>query len=110
MINLNTVTTLCYAVEQQKDKNKVHVDIKFPLIFVHTPFGLTFFDMVAITNAAKIYAKFNAYLMPLITAFAIFLIVGSLIALFSNGTARDFQRSVGPRGVLLIPVLNHFFL
>ncbi|HEY6885842.1 MAG TPA: M50 family metallopeptidase [Nitrososphaeraceae archaeon] len=65
--------------------------------------------MVAKTKAARIYARFNTYLMPLITAFALFLIVGSLIALFSNGTARDFQRSVGPRGVLLIPVLNPFF-
>jgi membrane-associated protease RseP (regulator of RpoE activity) len=94
-------------LEQQK--NKVHIDVKFPLIFIHTPFGLTFFDMVAKTKAARIYARFNTYLMPLITAFALFLIVGSLIALFSNGTARDFQRSVGPRGVLLIPVLNPFF-
>ncbi|MBV9176261.1 MAG: site-2 protease family protein [Nitrososphaeraceae archaeon] len=94
-------------LEQQK--NKVHVDVKFPLIFIHTPFGLTFFDIVAKTKAARIYARFNTYLMPLITAFALFLIVGSLIALFSNGTARDFQRSVGPRGVLLIPVLNPFF-
>ena len=94
-------------LEQQK--NKVHVDVKFPLIFIHTPFGLTFFDMVAKTKAARIYAKFNTYLMPLITAFALFLIVGSLIALFSNGTARDFQRSVGPRANLLIPILNPFF-
>jgi membrane-associated protease RseP (regulator of RpoE activity) len=94
---------------EQHNKNKVHVDVKFPLIFIHTPFGLTFFDMVAKTKAARIYARFNTYLMPLITAFALFLIVGSLIALFSNGTARDFQRSVGPRGVFLIPVLNPFF-
>ena len=94
-------------LEQQK--NKVHVDVKFPLIFIHTPFGLTFFDMVAKTKAARIYAKFNTYLMPLITAFAIFLLVGSLLVMFSNGTARDFQRSVGPRGVLLIPILNPFF-
>lgn len=96
-------------MQLEQQKNKVHVDVKFPLIFIHTPFGLTFFDMVAKTKAARIYARFNTYLMPLITAFALFLIVGSLIALFSNGTARDFQRSVGPRGVLLIPVLNPFF-
>ena len=70
-------------LEQQK--KKVHVDVKFPLIFIHTPFGLTFFDMVAKTKAARIYAKFNTYLMPLITAFAIFLIVGSLMVMFSNG-------------------------
>ncbi|HYY50814.1 MAG TPA: site-2 protease family protein, partial [Nitrososphaeraceae archaeon] len=109
MINLNTVTTVCYAVEQQKNKNKVHVDIKFPLIFVHTPFGLTFFDRVAKTNAAKVYAKFNAYLMPLITAFAIFLIVGSLMIMFSNAAARDTIRNVGPRANFLIPILNPFF-
>jgi membrane-associated protease RseP (regulator of RpoE activity) len=109
MINLNTVNTICYAVEQQKNKNKVHVDIKLPLIFVHTPFGLTFFDRVAKTNAAKIYAKFNAYLMPLITAFAIFLIVGSLMIMFSNAAARDTIRNVGPRANFLIPILNPFF-
>ena len=94
---------------EQHNKNKVHVDVKFPLIFIHTPFGLTFFDMVAKTKAARIYAKFNTYLMPLITAFAIFLLVGSLLVMFSNGTARDFQRSVGPRANLLIPILNPFF-
>jgi membrane-associated protease RseP (regulator of RpoE activity) len=94
-------------LEQQK--KKVHVDVKFPLIFIHTPFGLTFFDMVAKTKAARIYAKFNTYLMPLITAFAIFLIVGSLMVMFSNGAARDTVRSVGPRANLLIPILNPFF-
>jgi membrane-associated protease RseP (regulator of RpoE activity) len=94
---------------EQHNKNKVHVDVKFPLIFIHTPFGLTFFDMVAKTKAARIYARFNTYLMPLITAFAIFLLVGSLLVMFSNGTARDFQRSVGPRANLLIPILNPFF-
>jgi membrane-associated protease RseP (regulator of RpoE activity) len=65
--------------------------------------------MVAKTKAARIYARFNTYLMPLITAFAIFLLVGSLLVMFSNGTARDFQRSVGPRANLLIPILNPFF-
>ena len=95
--------------QHNKKKNKVHVDVKFPLIFIHTPFGLTFFDMVAKTKAARIYAKFNTYLMPLITAFAIFLLVGSLFVMFSNATARDFQRSVGPRANLLIPILNPFF-
>src|SRR5947209_1655644 len=94
-------------LEQQK--KKVHVDVKFPLIFIHTPFGLTFFDMVAKTKAARIYAKFNTYLMPLITAFAIFLIIGSLLVMFSNGAARDTVRSVGPRANLLIPILNPFF-
>ena len=94
-------------LEQQK--NKVHVDVKFPLIFIHTPFGLTFFDMVAKTKAARIYAKFNTYLMPLITAFAIFLLVGSLLVMFSSGAARDTVRSVGPRANLLIPILNPFF-
>lgn len=92
--------------QQNNNKNKIHVDIKLPLIFIHTPFGLTFFDMVAKTKAARIYARFNTYLMPLITAFALFLIVGSLLVMFSNGAARDFQRSVGPRANLLIPILN----
>src|SRR5438067_4663413 len=96
-------------LEQQK-KNKVRVELnKFPLILIHTPFGLTFFDTIARTKAARIYAKFNTYLMPLITAFAIFLIVGSLMVMFSNGAARDTVRSVGPRANLLIPILNPFF-
>ena len=38
-------------LEQQK--KKVHVDVKFPLIFIHTPFGLTFFDMVAKTKGSQ---------------------------------------------------------
>src|ERR671930_14362 len=95
-------------LEQQK-KNNVHVDVKLPLIFIHTPFGLTFFDMVAKTNAARIYARFNTYLMPLITVFAISLITISLMGIFSNAAARDFTRNVGPRANFLIPILNPFF-
>jgi len=96
-------------LEQQK-KNKVRVELnKFPLILIHTPFGLAFFDTIAKTKAARIYAKFNTYLMPLITAFAIFLIVGSLMIMFSNATARDAIRNVGPRANFLIPILNPFF-
>jgi membrane-associated protease RseP (regulator of RpoE activity) len=95
-------------LEQQK-KNNVHVDVKLPLIFIHTPFGLTFFDMVAKTNAARIYARFNTYLMPLITVFAISLIIISLMGIFSNAAARDFTRNVGPRANFLIPILNPFF-
>jgi membrane-associated protease RseP (regulator of RpoE activity) len=96
-------------LEQQK-KNKVRVELnKFPLILIHTPFGLAFFDTIARTKAARIYAKFNTYLMPLITAFAIFLIVGSLMIMFSNATARDAIRNVGPRANFLIPILNPFF-
>ena len=96
-------------LEQQK-KNKVRVELnKFPLILIHTPFGLAFFDTLARTKAARIYAKFNTYLMPLITAFAIFLIVGSLMIMFSNATARDAIRNVGPRANFLIPILNPFF-
>ena len=82
--------------------------MKFPLILVHTPFGLNFFEKVANTKAARVYTKFNIYLMPIITALAIFLIVGSLIALFSNATVRAGVRDIGPQSNLLIPGLNPY--
>lgn len=81
-------------------------ELKLPLILIHTPFGLKFFDKIANTKFGKIYAKFNIYLMPLITALAVFLIVGSLLVLFSNDTARGAVREIGPQGNLLIPGLN----
>ena len=71
-------------LEQEKKKRNVHAEVKFPLILIHTPFGLTFFDRVARTNVARIYAKICTYLMPLITGLAIFLFVFSLIVVFSN--------------------------
>ncbi|HET8857476.1 MAG TPA: site-2 protease family protein [Nitrososphaeraceae archaeon] len=77
-----------------------------PLILIHTPFGLKFFDKIANSKFGKIYAKFNIYLMPLITALAVFLIVGSLLVLFSNDSAREGVREIGPQGNLLIPGLN----
>lgn len=95
-------------MEQQDNKNRVRAEVKFPLILVHTPFGLNFFEKVANTKAARVYAKFNIYLMPIITALAIFLIVGSLIALFSNLTVRAGVREVGPQSNLLIPGLNPY--
>jgi membrane-associated protease RseP (regulator of RpoE activity) len=92
-------------LEQEKKKN-VHAEVKFPLILIHTPFGLTFFDKVARTNAARIYAKFCTYLMPLITGLAIFLFVFSLMVVFSNAAAREGARSAGPFSPFLIPGLN----
>jgi membrane-associated protease RseP (regulator of RpoE activity) len=82
--------------------------VKFPLILIHTPFGLDFFDKVAATKAARVYAKFNIYLMPIITALAIGLIAMSLIATFSNAAARAGERNLGPQSNLLIPGLNPY--
>ena len=92
----------------QAQSNKVRAEIKFPLILIHTPYGLSFFDKVASSKIAKIYARFNTYLMPLITALAVFLIIGSLMVLFSNGAAREGVRDIGPQSNLLIPGLNPY--
>ena len=93
-------------MEQQK--NKVRAEVKLPLILIHTPFGLEFFDRVAKWRAAKFYADFNTYLMPAITGLAIFLVIGSLMIMFANATARDNVAQVGIRANLLIPGLNPY--
>jgi membrane-associated protease RseP (regulator of RpoE activity) len=98
-------------LEQQ---NKVRVEVKYLfkfipiLILIHTPFGLKFFDWVAGTNAARIYARFNRYLMPLITVLAIVLVIGGLMTVISNEPAREASRDLGPRSIFLIPGLNPF--
>jgi len=92
----------------QAQSNKVRAEIKFPLILIHTPYGLSFFDKVSGSRIAKFYARFNTYLMPLITALAVFLIVGSLMVLFSSGAAREGVRDIGPQSNLLIPGLNPY--
>jgi membrane-associated protease RseP (regulator of RpoE activity) len=92
-------------LEQQK--NKVRVELKLlVLILIHTPFGLKFFDKIANTRAAKFYAKFNTYLMPAITALAIFLVIGSLMVMFANAQAREGVRGAGLAANLLIPGIN----
>jgi membrane-associated protease RseP (regulator of RpoE activity) len=58
--------------------------------------------------AGRIYARFNVYLMPIITALALFLIVSSLIIVTSNSAARVGTRSLGPQANLLIPGLNPY--
>ncbi|HEV8405619.1 MAG TPA: site-2 protease family protein [Nitrososphaera sp.] len=93
-------------MEQQK--NGVRAEVKLPLILIHTPFGLSFFDKVAKWRAAKIYADFNIYLMPAITALAIFLIIGSLTVMFSNASARGAVAGAGLQANLLIPGLNPY--
>ena len=95
-------------LDQQENKNRVRAEVKFPLILIHTPFGLDFFDKVATTKAARVYAKFNIYLMPIITALALSLIAMSLIATFSNAAARAGERNLGPQSNLLIPGLNPY--
>jgi membrane-associated protease RseP (regulator of RpoE activity) len=95
-------------LEQKKGKNKIWLERKFVFILIHTPFGLNFFNRLANTKAARIYAGFSIYLMPLITALGIFLIVTSLILVFSNAGARAGQRDLGPQSNLLIPGLNPY--
>jgi membrane-associated protease RseP (regulator of RpoE activity) len=92
-------------LEQQ---SKIKFDLHLPLILIHTPYGLKFFDKVAKTRAARFYARFNTYLMPLITIMALFLIIGSVAALFSSETIREGARGVGPQANLLIPGLNPY--
>lgn len=92
-------------MEQQ---SKIKFDLHLPLILIHTPYGLKFFDKISQTRAARFYAKFNTYLMPLITIMALFLIIGSVAALFSSETIREGARGVGPQANLLIPGLNPY--
>ena len=94
-------------MEQQK-KSGVRAEVKLPLILIHTPFGLRFFDRIAKWRISKVYADFNTYLMPLVTALAIFLIIGSLMMMFSNAAAREGIRGIGPQANLLIPGLNPY--
>src|SRR6266516_4360128 len=95
-------------MEEQKGKHKIWFERKFILILIHTPFGLNFFNRIANTKAARIYARFSIYLMPLITALGIFLILTSLIIVSSNAGARAGQRDLGPQANLLIPGLNPY--
>ena len=105
MINLNNNGVNIIQLQQQ---SKIRFDVKLPLILIHTPFGLKFFDKVARTRVAKYYAKFTTYLMPIITALAFFLIIGGIIALFANPVAREGSRAIGPQSNLLIPGLNPY--
>ena len=94
-------------MEQQK--NRVHVELKLlVLILIHTPFGLEFFDKLAKTRLARFYAQFNTYLMPAITALAIFLVIGSLMVMFANAQAREGIRGAGLTANLLIPGFNPY--
>ena len=95
-------------MDEQKAKAKISFERKFILILIHTPFGLNFFNRVANTKAARIYARFSIYLMPLITALGIFLILTSLRVASSNSGARAGQRDLGPQSNLLIPGLNPY--
>ncbi|HEX9677247.1 M50 family metallopeptidase [Nitrososphaera sp.] len=92
-------------MEQQR---KVRAEVKLPLILIHTPFGLDFFDRVAKWPGAKAWAHFNTYLMPIITALAIFLIAGSLAILIASADAREGISNIGPQANLLIPGLNPY--
>ncbi|MDQ4066406.1 MAG: site-2 protease family protein [Thermoproteota archaeon] len=107
-MDLNTKGVNTSQLEEQKN-SRVRVELKaFVLILIHTPFGLELFDKVAKWRIARFYARFNTYLMPAITALAIFLIIGSLIVMFANAQAREGVRGVGPAANLLIPGFNPY--
>jgi membrane-associated protease RseP (regulator of RpoE activity) len=82
------------------------VERKFVLFLIHTPFGLSFFDKIAQTRAARIYSEFSTFLMPLITVLAIVLFFIGLTSMLSNSAAREGVRDIGPQANLLIPGLN----
>jgi membrane-associated protease RseP (regulator of RpoE activity) len=105
MMHLNKKKAYKPQLEQQ---SKIKFDLHLPLILIHTPYGLKFFDKVSKTRAARIYARFNTYLMPVITLMALFLIIGSVAALFSSESVREGARGVGPQANLLIPGLNPY--
>ena len=79
---------------------------KFVLFLIHTPFGLTFFDKIARTRAARIYSELSTYLMPIITILAIVLFFIGLTSMLSSSAAREGVRDIGPQANLLIPGLN----
>jgi membrane-associated protease RseP (regulator of RpoE activity) len=107
-LDLNREGVNTSQLEQQKN-SRVRVEVKaLVLILIHTPFGLEFFDKVAKWRIAKFYARFNTYLMPAITALAIFLIIGSLMVMFADAQAREGVRGVGPAANLLIPGFNPY--
>ncbi|MFL6308433.1 MAG: M50 family metallopeptidase [Nitrososphaera sp.] len=107
-MDLNTEGANTSQLEQQKN-SRMRVEVKaLVLILIHTPFGLEFFDKVAKWRIAKLYARFNAYMMPAITALAIFLILGSLMVMFADAQAREGVRGVGPAANLLIPGFNPY--
>ena len=93
---------------QPQKTGKVRAEVKFPLILIHTPYGLEFFDKVSKTAAARVYAKFNIFLMPLITVLAIFLIAGSVAVLATSASVRSDVSKVGPQANLLIPGINPY--
>ncbi|MFL6480453.1 MAG: M50 family metallopeptidase [Nitrososphaera sp.] len=107
-MDLNTEEANTSQLEQQKN-SRMRVEVKaLVLILIHTPFGLEFFDKVAKWRIAKLYARFNTYMMPAITALAIFLILGSLMVMFADAQAREGVRGVGPAANLLIPGFNPY--
>jgi membrane-associated protease RseP (regulator of RpoE activity) len=69
---------------------------------------MKFFDWIARTNAAKIYAKSNRYLMPLITALMLLLLISFIMATVSFAPVREATRDLGPRSIFLIPILNPY--
>lgn len=79
---------------------------KLVLFLIHTPFGLSFFDKIAKTRAARIYSEFSTFLMPLITGLAIVLFFIGLTGMLSSSAAREGVRDIGPQANLLIPGLN----
>ncbi|HEY9387624.1 MAG TPA: site-2 protease family protein [Nitrososphaeraceae archaeon] len=88
-------------------QSKVRVERKFGVLFlIHTPIGLSFFDKIAKTKAARVYAEFNTYLMPLITVLAIILFFIGIGGMLLSSEAREQVRGLGPQANLLIPGIN----
>ncbi len=88
--------------------NGIRFEFKFPLLLLHTPYGLKFFDKVAKMKIAKIFATINIYFMPIVTFLAIFLFIGSMVVMFSNFSAREGVRDLGPQANILLPGINPY--
>jgi hypothetical protein len=88
----NAVINKNNLLNNKNNENKIRIEVEFPKITYHN-IGLSLIERIARKRLINFYATISMYCMPAITGIAIFLMIGSIIVLFQNDSAREAIRS-----------------
>jgi membrane-associated protease RseP (regulator of RpoE activity) len=90
----------------EKQTEEKTVDFKFPMLTVRTKRFAPIFDKLGAMRGARYISWLFLAMVPLVAGIALYLIIGSLIALINNPAVGQVVKEMGPGAILMLPGIN----
>ena len=95
-------------MEEDSTTSQKSIEFRFPFLIVKTTRGISAMDRLSRFGIFKVAGWVSLFLVPILAAFAIFILLFTVSAYFASPAIREVAREIGPAGALLIPGLNPF--